>query len=131
MKPNNLLEGINVLDIGIFGVGPFACSFLGRLGANVTRIEPPGIDNTYFVMPQKQGASTIYIIIQANNRNIMLNLKTEAGREIALRLAGKADVIITNHQSAVIERLGLTYDVIRKINPKVIYLSTSGYGHRG
>ena len=131
MKPNDLLKGINVLDVGIFGVGPFACSFLGRLGADVTRIEPPGIDNTYFVMPQKQDASTIYIVIQANKRNIMLNLKTEAGKEIALRLAKKADIIIQNHQPHVMEKLGLTYEVVRKINPGVIYLSNSGYGHKG
>ncbi len=131
MKPNDLLKGINVLDVGIFGVGPFSCSYLGRLGADVTRIEPPGIDNTYFVMPQKQDASTIYIVIQANKRNIMLNLKTEAGKEIALRLAKKADIIIQNHQPHVMEKLGLTYEAVRKINPRIIYLSNSGYGHKG
>ena len=131
MKKGKLLKGIKVLDVGIFGVGPFACSFLGRLGADVTRIEPPGVDSTYYVVPQQQGASTIYIVIQSNKRNITLNLKTEAGREIALRLAKRADVIIQNHQPQVIERLGLSYEVVRKINPKVIYLSNSGYGHKG
>ena len=104
---NGLLNGIKVLDLGIFGVGPIACSFLGNLGADVIRIERPGLDNTYYVAPQKQGASVIYIIIQANKRNILLDLKTDTGHEIASRLAEKADVIIQNYQPEVMRRLGL------------------------
>ena len=76
MEKDTLLSGIKVLDVGVFGVGPFSCSFLGRLGADVTRIEPPGLDNTFYVMPQQQGASTIYIAIQSNKRNIILDLYT-------------------------------------------------------
>src|SRR4030042_1697474 len=103
-----------------------SCSYLGALGADVTRIERPGLDAIYYLMPQQQGASPIYIIIQANKRNIVLDLKTDTGHEIALRLAEKADVIIQNHPPRVMQNLGLTYEDIRKINPRVIYVSSSG-----
>lgn len=131
MKTNALLKGIRVLDIGVFGVGPFACSFLGQLGADVIRIERPGIDNTFYVYPQQQGASTIYIVINANKRSIILDLKTDEGRKIALCLAEKADVIIENHQPGVMQRLGLGYEEFLEINPRIIYVSSTGYGGQG
>jgi len=131
LKTKALLEGIKVLDLGIFGVGPLACSFLGNMGADVIRIERPGLDDTYYLVPHKQGASVIYIVIQCNKRNIILDLKTDTGREIALRLAEKADVVIHNYQPEVMQRLGLDYDIVSKINPSVIYVSSSGYGHQG
>jgi crotonobetainyl-CoA:carnitine CoA-transferase CaiB-like acyl-CoA transferase len=131
MKKDTPLQGVRVLDLGIFGVGPFSCSFLGRLGADVIRVERPGIDNTFYVYPQQQGASTIYIVINANKRSIILDLKTEEGRKIAICLAEKADVIIENHQPGVMSRLGLGYEEIHKINPRAIYVSSTGYGNRG
>jgi crotonobetainyl-CoA:carnitine CoA-transferase CaiB-like acyl-CoA transferase len=131
METNGLLKGIRALDFGVYGVGPLACSFLGSLGADVIRIERPGVDPIYNLMPQQKGASPIYIIIQANKRSIILDLKTDTGREAVLRLAEKADVFIENHPPRVMQRLGLGYEAIRQINPRLIYVSSSGYGHQG
>jgi crotonobetainyl-CoA:carnitine CoA-transferase CaiB-like acyl-CoA transferase len=131
LEKSALLKGIRVLDLGIFGVGPLACSFLGNMGADVIRVERPSLDNTYYLVPQRQGASVIYIMIQSDKQNIILDLKTDKGNEIVLRLVEKADIVIHNYQPEVMQRLGLDYDSVRKINPKVIYVSSSGYGHKG
>lgn len=131
MKTSTLLQGIKVLDFGTFGVGPFACSFLGQLGADVIRVERPGIDSIFYVHPQQQGASVFYIIINANKRSIILDLKTDEGRKIALRLAQRADVFIENHQPGVMSMLGLGYEELCRINPQIIYVSSTGYGRQG
>ncbi|MBN1190085.1 MAG: CoA transferase [Dehalococcoidales bacterium] len=131
MEKNLMLKGITVLDFGVYGTGPLACSFLGSLGADVIRIERPGIDPIYNIMPKKNGASPIFIVIHANQRSIILDLKTATGKEIALRLIKKADVFIENHPPRVMKNLGLDYETVSGINPRLIYISSSGYGHQG
>jgi crotonobetainyl-CoA:carnitine CoA-transferase CaiB-like acyl-CoA transferase len=131
METDGILKGIKVLDFGVYGVGPLACSLLGSLGADVIRIERPGVDPILKLAPQQQGASPVYIVIQANKRSIILNLKTDEGRDSALELIKKADVFIQNHPPRVMKSLGLDYETIHEINPRLIYVSSSGYGHQG
>lgn len=126
-----MLKGIRVLDCGVFGVGPFACSFLGCLGAEVVRIEPPHLDGLMFVGTIQGGAGTGYISSHLNKKNIILDLKSPKDQEIALQIAERADIIIENHPPNMIERLGLGYRIVSQINPRIIFCSCSGYGHKG
>lgn len=126
-----MLNGIKVIDCGVFGVGPAAAGILGCLGAEVTRIEPPHLDGLMFVGTIQGGAGTGYISSHFNKRNIMLDLKTAEGQKIALKLAERSDVLIENHPPHMIERLGLGYEAVSAINPRIIYCSCSGYGSKG
>lgn len=126
-----MLEGIRVLDAGAFTIGPAAAGLLGCLGADVIRIEPPHIDGLMFVGTFQQGAGTPYISSHFNKRNIILNLREDEDREIALRLVKTADVVIENHLPGTMDRLGFGYDAVSAVNPSIIYCSASAYGNKG
>ena len=129
-----ILEGIRVLDFGQAAVGPLSATYLGVLGADVIKIESPGGDRIRFHADaaQQQGMETTFIGVNYTKRGIVLNLKDPADNETARRLIATADVVLDNFRSkAVMERLGLGYDVMRAINPAIIYLQASAYGSRG
>ncbi len=128
------LAGIRVLDVTQVMAGPFACMLLADLGADVIKIEPPGSgDQTRGSMGFKmKGPDSLgFINMNRNKRSLALNLKTEAGRELFKRLVADADVLLENYRPGAMRRLGLGYDELARINPRLVYTSISGFGQNG
>lgn len=126
------LSGVKVLDLSIALTGPYAAALLADQGADVVKIERPGIgDIARWVGVAVNEMSAFYLACNRGKRCIALDLSTDEGQEIAVQLAADADVILQNFRPGVIDRLGLGYDAIRKINPDVVYASISGYGPVG
>jgi len=126
------LSGVKVLDLSIALTGPYAAALLADQGADVIKIERPGIgDIARWVGVAVNGMSAFYLACNRGKRCIALDLSTAEGQEIAMQLAADADVILQNFRPGVIDRLGLGYDAIRKVNPDVVYASISGYGPVG
>ena len=125
------LEGIQVLDVAQLAVGPWAGTLLGQLGAQVIKIEDPRGDPIRNLLPKMNGVGTYYTSVNLNKKNIALNLKDPEELQIALKLAERADIFLENFRPGVIDRLGLGYEALRKMNPRIVYGSASGYGTRG
>jgi crotonobetainyl-CoA:carnitine CoA-transferase CaiB-like acyl-CoA transferase len=128
------LQGVRVLDISQVMAGPYACMLLGDLGADVIKIEPPGTgDQTRGSMGFKmKGADSLgFLNMNRNKRSIALDLKTEAGKSVVLQLARDADILIENYRPGAMRRLGLGYDVLKEVNPRLVYTSISGFGQTG
>jgi formyl-CoA transferase len=128
------LEGIRVLDISQVMAGPFACMLLGDLGADVIKVEPPdGGDQTRRSMgfKMKGDDSFGFLNMNRNKRSIALDLKGEADRRIFFRLAQTADVIVENYRPGVMKRLGIDFEAVSAVNPRIIYASISGFGQTG
>ncbi len=126
------LSGLKVLDLSIALTGPFAAALLADQGAEVTKVERPGIgDIARWIGVAVNGMSAFYLACNRGKRCIAVDLSTDEGRNIVLQMAADADVIIQNFRPGVIDRLGLGYDAVREINPDVIYASISGYGPVG
>lgn len=127
-----ILEGIRIFDLTLAAVGPWATKLLGALGADVIKVEAPGGDRlSHAVPPTIKGDSVLYISANHNKRMIELNLKTEADRAIALKIIEKSDVFVQNMRPGAVQRLGLGYDVVARVNPRIIYVSASAYGRSG
>jgi CoA:oxalate CoA-transferase len=122
------LTGVRVLDLGHVFQGPYATFLMAMAGAEVIKIEPPKGD-----MSRNRGRDGDYPFRALNGckRGIVLNLKTERGRELLLELAKSADVLVENFAPAVMPRLGLGADIFMKVNPRLIYASASGFGSTG
>ncbi len=114
------LSGIRVIDAGIIAVGPFVAMLLGYLGADVIRVEHPAGDPQRQSYPTKKGMSTKYICCNFCKRNLMLNLTTPDGKETILKLCEQADVFIENRGQEPMEKLGLNYEVVSQVNPRII-----------
>lgn len=125
------LAGIRVMDVSIMAAGPWAGALLGMLGAEVIKVEPPAGDGTRFVTPLQRGIGTNFLALNVNKTGIKLDLKSAAGRAQALQLAAGCDVFLQNLRVGVMERLGLDYAALSKINPRLVYCSVSGYGESG
>ncbi len=121
---SGLLEGMRVLDAGIWRPVPHATQILADLGAEVLKLEPPGGD-------PMRGFPELFRDIASNKRSVVLDLKTDAGRARALELAAGADVFCEGWRPGVAARLGVAYDNVRAVNPSIIYCSISGYGQWG
>jgi crotonobetainyl-CoA:carnitine CoA-transferase CaiB-like acyl-CoA transferase len=127
-----ILDGIRVFDLTIAAVGPWATKLLGALGADVIKVEAPGGDRlSHAVPPTIKGSSVLYISANHNKRMIELDLKQEADRAIALKIIEKSDVFVQNMRPGAVERLGLGYEVVAKVNPRMIYVAASAYGRSG
>jgi formyl-CoA transferase len=128
------LAGVRVLDISQVMAGPYACMLLGDLGADVIRIEPPGTgDQTRGAMGFKmKGADSLgFLNMNRNKRSVALNLKSEAGRQVLMRLVQDADILIENYRPGALKRLGLGYEALSQVNPRLVYTSISGFGQTG
>ncbi|UFN50559.1 CoA transferase [Roseomonas sp. OT10] len=128
------LSGIRVLDVTQVMAGPFAGMMLADLGADVIKVEPPGGgDQTRSAMGFKmKGPDSMgFLNLNRNKRSIAINLKSEAGKAVFLKLVETADVLIENYRPGVMKRLGLGYEDLRTINPRLIYASISGFGQSG
>jgi len=128
------LAGVRVLDVSQVMAGPYACMLLADLGADVIKIEPPGTgDQTRGAMGFKmKGADSMgFLNMNRNKRSVTLNLKSEAGRGVLLQLAKDADILIENYRPGAMKRLGLGYEVLKEVNPRLVYTSISGFGQNG
>ena len=127
-----LLEGVVVLDLTRVLAGPYCGMLLADMGANVIKVEnPKGGDDTRKMGPFINDNSVYYANFNRSKRGITLNLKEPEGKEIFKELVKKADVIIENYRPGTMEKLGLGYDVLKEVNPRIIYGAVSGFGHTG
>ena len=127
------LSNIRILDLSLIMAGPYCTLILGDLGAEVIKIERPGIGEGARGVPPHffEGESAYFIAMNRNKRSMTLDLKTKKGKEIFYELAKKSDVVIDNFRPGVVKKLGVDFDVLNKINPKIICCSISGYGQTG
>lgn len=127
------LEGVKVLDLTRVLAGPHCTMILADLGADVIKVEGPGgSDETRsWGPPFQNGVSAYYLCANRNKRSITINLKTEEGREIIRTLAKEADVLIHNFKAGTMEKWLLDYDSLKKMNPKLVYCSITGFGETG
>ncbi|MFO8165678.1 MAG: CoA transferase [Desulfatiglandales bacterium] len=124
------LQGIRVLDLGHVLAMPTCTMQLADLGAEVIKIERPGIgDDSRHFGPFLKGESTYFMSINRNKKSMTLNLKQEKGKDIFRQLVRKADVVTENYRPNTMDKLGLGYEQLKKINPKIIYASICGFGH--
>ncbi|WP_151447665.1 CaiB/BaiF CoA transferase family protein [Lacisediminimonas profundi] len=123
------LAGITVLDLSRQLPGPVATQILADFGADVIKIEDTAKgDDFRGVVPIQNGVSARHMMINRNKRGLSINLKTPEGRKIFLELAAKADVVFEQFRPGVVDRLGIGYDAVREVNPKIVYVSLSGFG---
>jgi crotonobetainyl-CoA:carnitine CoA-transferase CaiB-like acyl-CoA transferase len=129
------LEKIKILDLTQVMAGPFCCQVLADMGADVTKIEPPETgDQTRRSMgfKMKKGEDTAaFIAINRNKKSMTLNLREDEAREIFYRLAREADAVVENFRPGVTKKLGVDYETLKEINPRIIYASVSGFGQTG
>ena len=131
-KKKGLLDGAVVLDLSRVLAGPYCGMMLADMGATVIKVELPGKgDDSRGNFPIINGESAYYMNLNRNKRGITLNLKSEKGKEIFRSLVKKADILIENYRPGVMEKLGLGYEELRKLNPALIYGCVSGFGHFG
>lgn len=124
------LHGIKVLEIANYISGPFVSMLLADQGADVTKVEIPGQGDPFRGWGDNAYSPT-FCNFNRNKRSISLNIQSPEGKEICLRLAKDADVVIENMRPGVLDRIGLGYDSVRLVNPGVVYCSISGYGSEG
>ena len=125
------LDGIRVLDVTQFMAGPFCSTILADLGADVIKIEPPSGDSTRQMVGATGTESPSFNAVNRGKRSVVVNLKTTDGQQLFKRLARASDIVIENYRPGVMQGLGLGYDVLSAINPRLIYASISGYGQTG
>jgi formyl-CoA transferase len=131
------LEDVLVVDLSRALAGPHATMMLGDLGARVIKVEAPGHgDDTRgwgppFVGPEDDRQSTYFLSANRNKESISLDLKAEADREVLLELVDRADVLVENFRTGVLERLGLGFELLQQRNPRLVVLSVTGFGHDG
>jgi len=130
MSGENCLTGLKILDLTQFEAGPSCTEALGWLGADVVKVENPGAGDPGRASGRVTGDRDAYYFLQynANKRSIAVNLKDPRGLQIVKDLAKKADVMIENFAPGAIERLGLGYDVVKALNPSIIFCQIKGFG---
>ncbi len=126
------LAGIKILDLTTVVMGPFATQILGDMGADIIKVEAPAGDNMRWVGPMKNpGMGHIHMHLNRNKRSLVLDLKTPAGLDAIKRLIAKSDALIYNVRPQAMARLGLSYEVVKAINPKLVYVGAYGFSERG
>ena len=123
------LSGIRVLDFTQFEAGPSCTEALAWLGADVVKVEPPGRGEPGRLAASEDGKTDAYyfMLLNANKRGVTVNLKSEEGLAIIKKMVLEADIMIENFGPGVIDKLGLGYDVVKEINPKLIYAQVKGF----
>jgi formyl-CoA transferase len=127
------LQGVRILDFCRVVSGPFATMQLGDLGADVLKIEEPGQGDEArtYGPPFVGGESAYFLSVNRNKRSCVLDLKSESGRELAIKLAAAADVVVENFRPGTMERLGLGFETLRAVNAQLVYCGISGFGRTG
>ncbi|MBW2147141.1 MAG: CoA transferase [Deltaproteobacteria bacterium] len=127
------LAGIRILDLTRLLPGPYCTMLLADMGADVLKIEEPSIGDPFrrYSPVMSGGESMQFMLVNRNKRSMTLNLKKPRGREIFMRLAEKTDVVVEQFRPGVVARLGVDYESVCKVNPRIVYCSISGYGQDG
>lgn len=126
------LDGLRVLDLSRLMPGPLCTMILGDLGADVVKVEQPGMgDYARFAPPLIGDTGSAFLMLNRNKRSITLNLKNTEANKILCKLAQKADVFVESYQPGVADRLGVGYPAVSKVNERIIYCSISGFGQTG
>ncbi len=126
------LAGLKVIEMGQLIAGPFASKMLGEFGAEVIKIEPPGIGDPLRKWRKiKDGTSLWWHVQSRNKQSLTLNLKEAEGQDIVRRLVAEADILVENFRPGTLEEWGLGWDELSRINPRLIMLRISGYGQTG
>ncbi|MFN4232871.1 CaiB/BaiF CoA transferase family protein [Thermus sp.] len=126
------LSGIKVLDLSRVLAGPLCTMILADLGAEVIKVEPPWGDETRgWGPPFAKGESAYFLSVNRGKKSLALDLKTLEGQEVVRRLAQGADVLVENFKTGDLKRYGLDYESLRELNPRLVYLSITGFGHTG
>lgn len=132
MSAKGPLSGVRVIDITTVFMGPFATQMLGDLGADVIKVEAPGGDSTRKIGPcGDQLMGPLYLGLNRNKRSIVLDLKQTEGREALIELVKDADVLTYNVRPAAMQRLGLGYEELAELNPRLVYVGMFGFSQRG
>ena len=126
------LAGLRVLDLTQFLAGPYATMIFADLGAEVVKLEAPVGDWSRILPPNFVGDdSSYYLSINRNKKSIAIDMKTDAGRDLVLKMAASSDVFVENFRPGVAKRLGVDYETLRELNPRLVYCSISAYGQEG
>src|SRR6185436_16448669 len=127
------LEGIKVIELAQIMAGPTCGMLLADMGATVIKVEkiPGGDDTRTYTEPSIAGESAPFMMLNRNKRGIAVNLKTPGGLEVVKKLLADADVVTENYRKGTLEKLGLGYKVLQKLNPRLVYCAVSGYGRTG
>jgi crotonobetainyl-CoA:carnitine CoA-transferase CaiB-like acyl-CoA transferase len=127
------LKGIKVIELAQIMAGPTCGMLLADMGADVIKVEklPGGDDTRSYTEPSIAGESAAFMMLNRNKRGIAVNLKTPGGLEVVKRLLADADVVTENYRKGTLEKLGLGYAVLEKLNPRLVYCAVSGYGRTG
>ena len=129
MRP---LQGLRVIDLSKVLAGPLCGQSLGELGAEVIKVEPAaGGDDTRSWVPQKQGQSALFMSVNHNKKSLAIDLKSPEGRKIVHQLVESADIVLQGFGAGAAARLGVDYETLSKLNPRLIYCEVSGYGRDG
>lgn len=136
MKPRSQafgpLEGTRVIDLTQAMAGPFCTMNLADMGADVIKVEPPGGEESRRPgAVQRNGQSGPFLAVNRNKRSLVVDLKRPEGVEILHRLAARSDVLVQNYRPGVADRLGVGYEALRGLNPRLVYCSISGFGATG
>ncbi|MCL4487223.1 MAG: CoA transferase [Chloroflexi bacterium] len=133
-----LLEGIRILDLSRLLPGPYCTMLLGDLGAEVVKIETPGIGDYMRMIPPfledsstGETISTAFVMVNRNKKSVALNFRNARGKEVFKRLAKGADVILETFRPGAVDRWGIGYEAMQAINPSIVYCSLRGYGQTG
>jgi len=132
-----VLQGIRILELSRVAPGSYATMILGDMGAEVIKVEQPiesdipRVGSGWSPVGEEGRKDAAYMAIHRNKKSIAIDLKSEDGREIFYRLAGKADVLLEGFRPGVAKRLKIDYETLREINPRIIYCSLTGYGQNG
>jgi len=127
------LEGIRVIELGQMLAVPFLTRRMGDLGAEVIKVEPPdtGEITRNLAGPKIKDSCGYYIVLNRNKKGITLNLRHPLAREVIYKLAKVSDVVVENFRAKTVDKWGIGYDALKKVNPKIIYCSISGFGQEG
>jgi CoA:oxalate CoA-transferase len=125
------LAGIRVIELANFIAGPLAGTLLADMGADVVKIEPPQGDMGRAMPPLTNDESVSFVALNRNKRSLVLDLKREAAREVAVKLAARSDVFLEAYRPGALDKLGLGAEHVRAVNPRIVYTSVSGFGQTG
>ena len=133
MDTERALDGIRVIDLTQVMAGPYCCMLLGDMGADVIKVEPPGGEATRDTWRSRSrpASPAPFLAVNRNKRGLTLDLKRPEAVAVLKRLVATADVLVENYRPGVARRLGIDYETLRQINPRLVYCSISGFGQTG
>jgi crotonobetainyl-CoA:carnitine CoA-transferase CaiB-like acyl-CoA transferase len=129
--PRGPLAGVRVLDLSAYIAGPYGCTLLADQGADVIKIEPPTGDNLRKYPSTLRNESRAFLGVNRGKRGLVLDLKQPGARAVLMRLVERADVLVHNFRPNVPARLGIAWEQLRDVNPRLVYCAVTGYGDQG